>query len=134
LLPAACFIQLHQDVGASGFEVGRGIVERKMTILANTCETDIDVVHSDQGIEAGDFICHRGRRAIDGDKGFGHRQVREQAFLQVVAETRRMVGRETDIFIQMENGDTRPLDAALLNQCIDHFELAGASGNDHARR
>ena len=53
-----------------------------------------------------------------------------QPFEQVLAEACRMSDRQTDVFVEMEHLDVRPVDVGRLRERIEKLELGCAGRGD----
>ena len=130
LLLAACFVELHYDVGVIGGEVGWGIVESQVAILADADEGDVNgMLHDD---EAQPMAFNFGLRlAIDPvDSSGRHRQLTDEAFPEVLAKRSGVARRQTQVFIQMKDGDLVPGDEGIGEQGVEHRELGSTGGED----
>ena len=132
LLTAAGVIQFDHEESLVGVEVSRGIVESDVAVFADTDEGDINGVFSHDlfhiGAEGGGII---GVAVDEEDFSQLAGQLVDEVLAQVEAETCFVSGGETDVLIQVEEGDFGPVDAGFLDQEAHHFKLAGGGGSDH---
>ena len=130
LLLAAGFVELDDDVGFLGFEVGGRIVEGEVAVFADTDEGDVD---RGGGDGFADFSDHGGgifftvEKVRIGDTGFG-----DQALFEKFAETRWVRHRQADVLVEVEELDFLPVDAGLGDQGFEKFELRSGAGGNHA--
>src|ERR1700677_920972 len=117
LLLAAGFIQRHDDVGVLSFKVGRGVVECDVPVLANSQKCNIHGA----GCELYAYTAHYFRRissvaveqVIVGNSSFVHQLVQQH-----LPKTSWVGGRQADVFIEMKNFYTRPVDTGRLGQGV----------------
>lgn len=133
LLLAASLVQLDDQVWLRRLEIGRRIVECKMSILADADKRDIDALLLDERADPRTFLL----RITFGVQVMKRRQRDWQfaykALPQVEPKRRRMRDRQTNIFIQVKRRDAIPGDVWFVNQRREHFELRRTRGNDNRR-
>ena len=103
-----------------------------MAVLADAGETDIDPAPADQPVQALGLGGGLGQ-PVDRHEADRPAERADEALFQIAPEARRMVRAETDIFVEMESGDLRPVDVVGRDERLQHLELAGASGDDDRR-
>lgn len=100
LLLATGFVEIHDDVGFVGIEIGGRIVEGEMAVFADAGEGEVNRRGADcvAGL-VDDFRRSAGavEQVVMHDAGFI-----DQAFLQVFAEAGGMRHRDADVFVEME--------------------------------
>ena len=105
-----------------------------MTVFADADERDIDRICGNNRIQFGAGLLRIGGAAVDRMERCGrHRQFRHEAGPQIFAESRRVVRRKPDVFVEVENPDFAPVDSRLLQQRRQHFELTGAGSENNVR-
>jgi hypothetical protein len=126
LLAPARFVELDDQVGLVGLEVGRRVVEGQVAVLADADERAIDRRLADGGADpAADLL--RVLRAVEQvmprDAGRP-----DQALLQVALKARRMVRAHADVLVEMKHLDASPVDAGTGGERLEKLELRCAGG------
>src|SRR4029077_17812196 len=101
LLPPAGFVQVHDNVGAAGFEIRRGIVKCEMAVFSDAdkrninrrCEYRLAYNANNSG-----RVVFAIDRVITDDSSLAN-----QAILKVFAEAGWVSHRKADIFIELEH-------------------------------
>ena len=132
LLATAGLIEADSDLGLLSIEVGRRIVEGEVAILTNASKAYIDGLATNSRVETHHFALQVTSTTVDRNELCQGADTTDKALPEIAAKTRRMIGRDTDIFIKMEDYHLRPVDV-LPDQRVQHFELAGTGCNDDRR-
>lgn len=130
LLAAAGFVERDDDVGLVGVEIGGGIVESEMAILADADEGDVDGSGSDGGGGAANDvggIFFAVEEMNLSDAGFG-----DESILKEFAEASGMSHGQADVFVEVEKFNARPVDAGSSDEGVEKFELRGGASADDA--
>ena len=110
LLLAAGLIEIHDNVGLFGAEIGWRIVEGQVTVFTDSDEGDIDRGSADGSIGAADYfdrILLAIQKMTRDDAGF-----RDEAILQELAETGGMRFGQADVFVEMEDRKSTRLNSS----------------------
>ena len=103
LLTSACVVELDEEVRTVGLEVGGGVVEREMPVLADPDERDVDGLLADAMshlVADGLRVARIAGQEVHGAQG----HFRREALCEVLSEARRMVGGQSDVLVQVEQG------------------------------
>ena len=126
-------IEVHDDVRHLGLEVRGRIVESEVRVLADAGEAQIDRTGVDARVESLQFGGEIRGVGVDRDELGPCRQLVDETFAEILAETRAMRLREADIFVEVEDRDLGPVDARFLHEVLERLELARARGDDDVR-
>lgn len=130
LLKSAFLVQIDDDIGRFGFEIGGGIVKGYVSVLPDSDKGDVDRLFPNPLGESGKFCLEIGGvgghvdEFLEGGDFFG------EALAQVFSKTCFVGFAHSDIFVQMETGDLAPVDAWLFDQAGQGGELTGSGGED----
>src|SRR6202162_3330539 len=128
LLQPASLVQCHGDVRLFCIEIGGRIVERDMSIFADTQKRDIDRRSGDGIADAADYF--GGLLTPIEQVIFADTCLRDQSILKKFAETRRVGHGETDIFVEVKELNSLPDDICCGGESFEKFELRRGAGAD----
>ncbi len=111
LLPAAGFIKLHHYIRIGCLEIGWRIIECQMAILTYPNKRHIDLTRGDELTQAFAFGTRLHRRAID-EVECPRMKTFNEALLQIPSEARRVIFRQSYVFVEVKEGCPAPVDVS----------------------
>jgi len=130
LLAAASFVEIDNEIGNFGLEIGGWIVERKMGVFADAGEDDVDG-------RGGEELADAERRFVR--SGFGIEQMvmldagfANQSIEKVFAKTGRMGDGQADVFVEMKEFDSLPIEFIRSSESVEKIQLGSSGGGDDA--
>ena len=131
LLPPARLVQVHDEVGPFGGEVGRRIVEGEMAVLADAAAAQVDRRRAD-GRRC--LVKHLRRLALAVEqvrRSDGH--AAEQPLLQVLPETGLVAERQSQVLVEVERIHLLPRHIRAGDERLEEAELRRTRRDDDAR-
>lgn len=130
LLTAAGFIEIDEEVGIFGIEIGGRIVEGEVSVLADADESEING-GSEQvvggGAEKRGGIGVAVECVVTNDGG-----LIDEATLKIVGEAGWVSDGQAEVLIELKEFDGLPWDRGRGDEGLEKFELRGASCGDEA--
>ncbi len=130
LLATAGFIEMDDDVGFFGFEIGWGVIEREVSVFTDADEGDINGVFADDVVEAAAFLVPVGVGIDVVEASEWEGELADEALPEVEAEGSGVGDGDGDVFVEVEGGDEVPGDGVGFDELFEHLELRSAGGDD----
>ncbi len=130
LLFSAGIIEVDNEEGFLGVEVGGRVVEGEVPVFTDADKGDVDGMVADDVAQPRAFLARVGLAfdPVGGGQGCG--ELGNEAVFQVFAERSGMGFGDAQVFIEVEEGDLVPCDVGLVEEVFEYGELGGAGGED----